>query len=74
MKNTGSSGGLTTFGRWVKIQAFNTNTELQQIAKDVGTSKNYLSAILHGKRKGHKYVPLIIQRLGGNVEDLKDVI
>lgn len=74
MKNSSSSGGLTPFGRWVKIQALTTDTELQQIAKDVGTSKNYLSDILHGKRKGHKYVPFIIQRLGGSMEELKDVI
>lgn len=73
MKNTNSTG-LTPFGRWVKMQALATDTELQQVAKDIGTSKNYLSAILHGKRNSKKYVPLIVQRLGGNMDDVRDVI
>lgn len=74
MKNCNSVGGLTPFGRWVKMQALTTDTELQEIARDVVTSKNYLSAILHGKRDGKKYRPLIIQRLGGNVNELKDIL
>jgi transcriptional regulator with XRE-family HTH domain len=50
---------LTPFGIEVKKRLIEIGKTQNQLAKEIGTSKVYLSMILYGKRSGEKYLQLI---------------
>lgn len=47
---------LTPFGRKVVFASIKQNIELEEVAKRVGTSKQYLNAVLRGDRTGDAYI------------------
>lgn len=55
---------LTPFGRQVKIRLLELGIEARDLAADTGISPVQISRILHGKRPGHKQVPIIARYLG----------
>lgn len=65
---------LTPFGRWVKTQVIDQGKTIDGLAKEVGTSKDYLSVIIHGVKPGRKYIHPIIKALDGDSEMLKDIL
>ncbi|HAE61021.1 MAG TPA: transcriptional regulator [Eubacteriaceae bacterium] len=59
---------LTPFGIEVKKRLIEIGKTQNQLAKEIGTSKVYLSMILYGKRSGEKYLQLIKDLLDINSE------
>ncbi len=53
--------GLTDFGRDVKKRLIELGMTQRELAEKIGTSSQYLNAILNGRKTGEKYVPKIIQ-------------
>ncbi len=59
---------LTPFGKAVKKKAISKCLTLAEVAEAAGTSPQYLSYIMYGKRKGLKYRRAIGDVLGIDVE------
>lgn len=55
---------LTPFGRQVKIKLLELGIDARDLATETGISPVQISRILHGKRPGHKQVPIIAKYLG----------
>lgn len=58
-----SNGKLTKFGKLVVKALIDNEMSKTQLAKEIGTSPQYLSYILYGTRSGEKYIPLIVAAL-----------
>ena len=54
---------LTPFGRSVKKKSIDMGISLKDVAKEVGTSSEYLNLIMYGERKGYKYIKKIAEVL-----------
>ena len=54
---------LTPFGKIVVKAMTDQDISKSQLAKDIGTSPQYLSYILHGLRSGEKYIQEIMMIL-----------
>lgn len=54
---------LTPFGRKVVFASIKKNIELEEVAKRVGTSKQYLNAVLRGDRAGDAYIEKLKKEL-----------
>jgi transcriptional regulator with XRE-family HTH domain len=61
---TSGNKRLTPFGKYVSRALVSRDMSKSALAETVGTSPQYLSYILYGKRSGEKYVPSIIAALG----------
>ena len=55
---------LTPYGQEVKCRLIELNMTQVELAKKVGTSKQYLGKILHGKRSGATYIDSINKAIG----------
>ena len=64
---------LTPYGQKVKCRLIELNMTQVELAERVGTTKQYLGKILHGKRSGAMYIESINQTLGLGKETLKVV-
>jgi len=60
---------LTSFGVLIKKELLDKNIALTDLANEIGTTPEYLSYILHGKRAGKKYIHKIKEIL-----DLKNEV
>ena len=54
---------LTHFGRKVVFASIRKNIELEEVAKRVGTTKQYLNAVLRGDRAGDAYIEKLKKEL-----------
>lgn len=62
---------LTPYGKEVKCRLIELNMTQVELAEMVGTSKQYLGKILHGKRSGAMYIDSINRAIGLAKEPLK---
>ena len=60
---------LTPFGAAVKKALIDRRMTQQELARRIGTSRQYLDLILFGQRTGTQYVTRIIKALGLRIED-----
>ncbi|WP_195282246.1 helix-turn-helix domain-containing protein [Harryflintia acetispora] len=60
---------LTPFGVAVKKALIDRRMTQQELARRIGTSRQYLDLILFGQRTGTQYVTRIIKALGLRIED-----
>jgi transcriptional regulator with XRE-family HTH domain len=54
---------LTVFGKDVRMRLIEKNIKQYELARTIGTTKSFLSQILHGARPGKKYISLIATTL-----------
>lgn len=62
---------LTPIGKVVKKRLIEVGITHRQLAQQIGTSEQYLNAILFGARSGKKFLPKIARVLGLELEKLK---
>ncbi len=55
---------LTPIGRVIKKRLIEVGITHRQLAEEIGTTEQYLSAILFGVRSGRSYLPKIARALG----------
>ena len=55
---------LTPYGKDLKCQLVKMGMTQVELAEKVGTSKQYLGKILHGKRSGATYIDSINKAIG----------
>lgn len=60
MKSRNKNNRLTPLGKLVVKALVDRDMTRSQLAKQIGTSPQYLSYILTGTRSGEKYLPAII--------------
>lgn len=63
---------LTSFGVIVKKRLVELNKTQVELAKEIGTSANYLHLILYGERSGKKYMSKIMSTLSIDPNTIRD--
>lgn len=62
---------INPFGVAVRKRLIELGMTQRELSHEIKCNENYLICILNGSRSGHKYKPLIIERLGlQNYDDL----
>ncbi len=65
---------FTPYGKDLKCQLVKIGMTQVELAEKVGTSKQYLGKILHGKRSGTMYIDSINKSLGLESETLPSIL
>ena len=63
MKGRNKNNRLTPLGKMVVKALVDRDMTRSQLAKQIGTSPQHLSRILHGTRPGGKHIPAIVAAL-----------
>lgn len=60
---------IRKFRRWVKAELAMREMTQKQFAKSIGTYTERISEAINGKTYGARFIPIIIDALGGNIEE-----
>lgn len=64
---------LSPLGVKVKMRLIEVGKTQVELAREIGTSGNYLHLIMIGERSGKKFIPKIAQALGIDLNELKRI-
>lgn len=62
------------FRRWVKIQMAYMEITQRQLAKKMGIAYPRICEAIHDKPSGKKYIIPLIEELGGDIDNFKEIL